>query len=47
MTNDPTQTIEYDPAILAGLSDHILLTTKIRVPYISDISTGKNRVNNP
>ena len=39
MSTDPTQQIEYDPATLHGLTDHILLQTTVKLPKLQTLAT--------
>jgi hypothetical protein len=37
MAADPTQPIEYDVDTLKGLSDHVMVMTKIALPHLQTI----------
>jgi hypothetical protein len=39
MSTDPTQQIEYDPATLHGLTDHMLLQTTVKLPKLQTLAT--------
>jgi hypothetical protein len=42
MTNTATQSITYDPGTLKGLSDHVLVKTQVRTPYIISRQNRQN-----